>query len=258
MTEELKERGNLEDVGEEVNDEEIAKQGRMKELSKRGWQVGAAASGIFAILAVVFSVTRIITIVSGIVAISVAVVVWINQEKLGDIDALRKVQNKIRKQVNLLQGENDELSREVNFLEEKNDQLKATEDQLQTIADEFGDNVSNLVNLVKENGKLLQEIKAIIKADTLQNMYTVFLMVDRSRDYNIGEREVFELMMRMKIDPRIQVNENNLRHKMKENGGSLSITDLTKSLLLARDDSEEESNDSIFSFVGKEMEKIGS
>lgn len=79
-------------------------------------------------------------------------------------------------------------------------------------------------------------------------MAKILLTVDRNSDYQIEERETHELVMRMRIDPRVSINEENLKKKLEAHGGSISIRDLSKELIMAHGGGDEDASDDIFEF----------
>lgn len=240
-------RAAMEEIAED-EEEQGREQDETKQLFNKILQGAAIASCVFAILGIIFSGNRTVTVIAAIIAVPVGALVVKRQNELGDMDSLRRVQNELREDVNRFQGENDKLSEEVAGLETQVDRVKATEEKLSKIAEENGSNVSSLVSLVKENGEVQDEMMVILKSETLQNMAKILLTVDRNSDYQIEERETFELVMRMKIDPRVSINEDNLKKKLEAHGGSISIRDLSKELIMAHGGGDEDASDDIFVF----------
>mmetsp|Transcript_22230 Transcript_22230/g.36808 ORF Transcript_22230/g.36808 Transcript_22230/m.36808 type:complete len:260 (-) Transcript_22230:226-1005(-) len=235
-----------EDLEVDDEDEETKKK---KELEKTIWtrlaEGLAIASAVLAVLAIVFSGASAITIVAGLIAIGVGGLVIYQQELLQDTDTLRRVQNEIRKEVNKLQEENDTLHGEVDKMEGAVSNLKESETKLGLIADEQGSNVSSLVSLVKENGEIQKQMIDITKAETLQRLFDVILQSDRDGNFKIGEFEARELLFRLKVDPRVEIDEDNLKARIAGAGGEISVRDLTEDIMSAK---REQEGDHIFSF----------
>jgi hypothetical protein len=66
------------------------------------------------------------------------------------------------------------------------------------------------------------------------------LRSDRDADFKITEAEVQELVMRLKVDPRVEVNQGALQGRLAGAGGKLSIRDLTEELMKAGQESNAE------------------
>jgi hypothetical protein len=57
--------------------------------------------------------------------------------------------------------------------------------------------------------------------------------VDRDCNFKIGEFEARELLFRLQVDPRVQINEETLSTRLKAAGGEISIRDLSEDLMSA-------------------------
>lgn len=138
----------------------------------------------------------------------------------------------------------------------QNLRLKESETKLESIAQSQGSNVSSLVSLVKENGVIQTQMMVrtdrdddslaeccqltlyfvpqdITKAETLQRLFETILQSDRDANFKITEAEVQELVIRLKVDPRVDVNQDTLHSRLATAGGELSIRDLTADLMKA-------------------------
>lgn len=81
---------------------------------------------------------------------------------------------------------------------------------------------------------------------------SIVLQSDLDQSCSISEQEVQILELRMKSDPRVNVNSENLRKAMKSQGGTMSVAELVKDFY--NDTPEEER---IFSIVEEEIVKPG-
>jgi len=111
---------------------------------------------------------------------------------------LRGFINLLRYEVNRLMEQNEILHNEIDNLEGEIGRLKVFEDKLTAIAEIQGMQVDHLVSLVDENGKVLKEMKQIVKGKILQDMIGVILAADQNRDFKIDEHELQLLTMRLK------------------------------------------------------------
>ena len=73
---------------------------------------------------------------------------------------------------------------------------------------------------------------------------------DRDANFKITEAEVQELVIRLKVDPRVEVNQATLQGRLASGGGELSIRDLTEELLKA---GQESNGERIFFFIPEKV-----
>lgn len=182
--------------------------------------VGSTAS-IFLQIVAMWLETSIVVYVMGIIAILIAPMVMLRQVRLSKMESIREVHNNLRKEVNRLQGENDVLKDRVNGLQVEVDKVENLENQLSKIARGQNANVNDLVKAVKENGIILKEQAVCAKAAFEEQLFTTVLRTDRNRDYKIDGAEEKYLLMRLKNQEGITLNEEKFHQKMEENQGSV-------------------------------------
>lgn len=204
----------LDDDGEEGEEEEDAETSSAGQ-STQTKAVMAASAGTAGLNAAAMALNgSIVVIVSSIVAILVSVDVASVQLKLEDTGSLRKAQNELRNQVNALAEQNDELVANNDRLEGEISRLKEHEEKLQAITDEQGGNVNELVNLVKENQKVLDGLKKYVKADTEQTFLKAVLDSDWDNSNEFDDAEIDMLEVRLQAIPGCTVNAKILRSKI--------------------------------------------
>jgi hypothetical protein len=123
------------------------------------------------------------------------------------VAALRTVQNDLRHQVNDFAEENETLSGSVSKLQEELAPLQATEKKLDALAQENGVTVEMLSGLVKTNKKILAQMHANLEADVMASMVDVVLKADRSEDGIFSDMEIQSMILRLKMLPTIEMNE---------------------------------------------------
>lgn len=151
------------------------------------------------------------------------------------LSALRRVQNLLRQEVNRLQNENEKLSESIDELEKNVDRLGESEKQLEEVASQQEAQVSTLVNLVKENGKIQTEMKEILTAEAFHQIISVILESDHDESSHFDEKEVRVLSLRLENLPGISVHREKFHDKVKQTDGSLSS--VTNLVLQVYDDS---------------------
>mmetsp|Transcript_9848 Transcript_9848/g.14472 ORF Transcript_9848/g.14472 Transcript_9848/m.14472 type:complete len:94 (+) Transcript_9848:598-879(+) len=66
----------------------------------------------------------------------------------------------------------------------------------------------------------------LTRCETLQNLFDVVLQADTDQSFTIGKHEVDMLLLRLRIDPRITVNEELFRAKVEAANDELPLTAL--------------------------------
>jgi hypothetical protein len=240
----------LDDIEDDEDEETKKKRNRERSFWTKLWQ-GLAAASLAVNLAAMVIVGSGITIAMGVIACIVAPVVIKQQMDLQDTDTLRRVQNQLRHEVNKLQTENTRLHISVDELETQVNKLQETEGKLKAITDEQETNVDSFVALVKDNQLIIDEMKKVVKGNVLQDIMSIVFQSDLDQSCSISEQEVHVLELRMKVDPRVNVNEENLREAMKAHGGTMSVSDLVKDFY----DDETPEDQRIFTLVEEEIVK---
>lgn len=128
--------------------------------------------------------------------------------------ALRTVQNDLRHQVNNFSDENNKLTDSVNRLESELVPLKETEAKLEAIAVKSGSTVEKLKELIKSNQITLDQMKATLADDVLASMVNIVLDSEASGDGKFSEKEIQKLILRLKMLPTIQMNEERFKEKL--------------------------------------------
>jgi len=249
----------LKDVEAQVDDEEDEEARKQKEsrrsLITRIIQGSAVASIVLNLISMILAWSGIMA-TAGIVGIGVAGGVIYFQQELRNEDTLREVQNELRHKVNDFAEENNKLSGTVTRLEGELVPLKESETKLKAIAEQNGSSVDKLKKLVKENSKTLKEMKENLEADVMATMMDVIFKADRSEDGMFDEREIQGLILRFKMLPTIEMNEELFKKKLeviKEEKQQISaILNLIEQV--HHDDISE--NERVFKLSEKAMEDV--
>jgi hypothetical protein len=92
--------------------------------------------------------------------------------------------------------------------------LKETENKLSALVQEQGVTVEKLSSLVKTNRSTLAHMKANLEADVLASMMDVVLKADRSEDGMFTDREIQAMILRLKMLPAIEMNEEMFKKEL--------------------------------------------
>jgi uncharacterized protein YdbL (DUF1318 family) len=203
-------RPKLQDIEAQIDPEEDEKTRKNKEMKRtlatRIIQGSAVACMVLNLVAMIIEWSGIMA-TAGIVGIGVAGGVVYFQNELRNEDTLRQVQNQLRHHVNDLAEENNKLSSNVTRLEGKLAPLKETETKLKTIADKNGVTVDKLRGLLKTNQQTLNKMRENLEADVMVSMIDIVLQADRTEDGIFSERELQGLVLRLKMNRNIEMNE---------------------------------------------------
>jgi len=197
------------------------------------WGMGATKGGPFGIAGAVFGIFFAFYSASLAAAIK-------------DADSVNQIQNQMRHEINQVSRENDALEENTGKLGDEADRVGEMDEKLRIIAEAQGTNVEKLVDLVRENHLALQQMKALIKAQTAQQLVELVMESDTDGDYTIDDDECELLILKMKnFRSYIKVHEKNFRDAMKKSGGSLQgVMNIVKTVVL--DDSEVPDDEKIF------------
>lgn len=195
-----------------------------------------------------------------------------------DADSINQIQNQMRQEINQVSHENDALEENTEKLGDEADRyvffcrcmisipglcwianlnlclhrcnnmsrVAEMDEKLRIIAEAQGTNVEKLVDLVRENHTSLKQMKALIKAQTAQQLVELVMESDQDGDYIINDEECELLILKMKnFRSYIQVHEKNFRDAMKKSGGSLQgVMNIVKTIVL--DDDEVAEDEKVF------------
>ncbi|EJK59801.1 hypothetical protein THAOC_19933 [Thalassiosira oceanica] len=123
------------------------------------------------------------------------------EHRIVKLPALRSLNNRLREAANNLESEIDVLSDEIDTLEPEVSRVKDIEADLRAIAEEQKFNVDKLVDLVKENERILEQMKDNLRHRIMQDILRIVVMSDTNNDgvYNKVECKMLVLKIRMTL-----------------------------------------------------------
>jgi hypothetical protein len=124
------------------------------------------------------------------------------------------VQNDLRHQVNDFADENNKLTGNVNRLESELIPLKETEAKLGALAVKSGLTVEKLKELIKSNQATINQMKETLVEDVLASMVNIILQAEASGDGKFSESELQKLVLRLKMLPTIQMDEERFKERL--------------------------------------------
>eukprot|EP00804_Cyclotella_cryptica_P028866 CCRYP_008448-RA/>CCRYP_008448-RA protein AED:0.10 eAED:0.10 QI:197/0.75/0.6/1/1/1/5/183/362 len=121
------------------------------------------------------------------------------EHALSKIPTLRSLNNALREDANRLSHEVDTLSEEIDLLEPEADRAAAVEEELRDIAERQQFNVDRLVDLVKENGIIIDQMKDNLRRRIVQDVIHIVVSSDRDGDNSISRQEAKALSLQIQI-----------------------------------------------------------
>mmetsp|Transcript_9809 Transcript_9809/g.15076 ORF Transcript_9809/g.15076 Transcript_9809/m.15076 type:complete len:278 (-) Transcript_9809:248-1081(-) len=163
----------------------------------------------------------------------------INQRRqLNKFPYMEEAINNIRYCINQLSQENTKLTEETTKLESYVSTLKEKEETLESVVNRQGRNVTEFRALVKENGKIQQQMKLMQETHVIQQLFRAILTSDKDQDSQISQHEMSQLVRRLRNIKGISNNfdEERFRNAMASAGSHNSksiatILAVTKDLL---------------------------
>lgn len=108
--------------------------------------------------------------------------------------------------------------------------LRENEQRFQALAAEQNANVRDLVKLVDENQKVIDQKKKCIREDIVESLINAAFEGERSEDGEFSDREMKRLIQRMRNLPAVKVNEDLLTQALNRNRSVLSLIALIRDL----------------------------
>lgn len=170
-----------------------------------------------------------------------AVCTRILKHRLTDIRTLKQTQEAMEAEVEKLAEENHRLSKSIQDLGDSVTRLKDIESALETITKTQGQSVDAFSKQVEENKKILASMQNNLKANVLQNLFSIILRSDVDGDNIIDKEEVDTLVARLERISGMDFNEEKFRGAI-EGKTIKAVVDVVKHLL--KDDLPDE--DKIF------------
>jgi len=173
------------------------------------------------------------------------------QRTLTDLETMRELNQKARKQVKRLQENNNLLKEQNDKLEQSGEKLKEAESSLAKISLAQGMNVQELIKQVEDYKKIQEGVKESVRDQILQTLISAVMSSDMNHDYVIEKQEMPMLCARLKGIPMVEFNKEAFCTAMAGVDGSILL--FSKQHL--NDDDIVEKED-IFTYVLKEWFKI--
>ena len=140
----------------------------------------------------------------------------------------------MRQDVGRISAENNELEGHMNRLSEKADRVKIVEANLQRKVESQGSTVNSVVKLVKDNGRILDDMNEMIVAQVAAQLMTTIVKADRDQDFQLSESEINELLYHVRAMKGVEhIDEQELRKVLSESNGVEGVFTVIQDMMKA-------------------------
>mmetsp|Transcript_6468 Transcript_6468/g.14640 ORF Transcript_6468/g.14640 Transcript_6468/m.14640 type:complete len:359 (+) Transcript_6468:328-1404(+) len=203
--------------------------------------VGLAGGVGLSALACVASPVVMVFVMAG-VCVANAPYAAFKEHRIVKLPALRSLNNKLRDDANRLEDEVDKLSEVIDRLEPEAERAKVVEEELREIASEQQVNVDKLVDLVKENEAILDQMQDNLRQRIVQDVMRIVVMCDTNNDgvFNKVETKMLVLKIRMTLQEYgVEFDEHKFMTLVMRNPRVTTMLGTVKKLLHTDEEDEE-------------------
>lgn len=177
---------------------------------------------------------------SGIGAVHSPVIIY-KERLLTNEDTFRNALNGIREEQGRLTDQNDILSGEIDELESEVDRAKDVEQALVQLADTQGSQLNELMELIAENKKINEGLRAVLKAKVLEEVISLVMDIDNDGSFTIEDKEIDRLVIGMHLIEVMTFNEQVFRKQVLSCQGNVDeVIELVKNMIRGEDNGEGE------------------
>jgi len=169
--------------------------------------------------------------VCGSSSLATAPYIVYQRKQLRDGDSMRRVQNRIRKEVNRLQEQNSVIHESIDDLTDTVDRVAAVEQELSAIAGLQGQSVEEFCGLLKEHEKINEKIRKNIQTQVLHQLMDEVMKADRDGDGELGIKEIKMLKYYMKSMQSVIFHEDRFDAILMKDQSMKSLMQVVRNLL---------------------------
>lgn len=210
--------------------------------------LGLAGGVVVSALACVAAPVVAVFVMAGVFVVNAPFAAF-KEHSIIKVPALRRLNNKLRGDANMLEELVEQITQEIDELEPEAERARIVEEELKAIADEQHVNVDKLVDLVKENAIILAEMKRNLKQRVVQDILKIVVLSDVNNDGTFCKVETKMLVLKIRValqEYGIEFDENKFYALMKRNPTVTRTFSIVKRLLPV-DDLDDETRRSILS-----------
>eukprot|EP00986_Skeletonema_menzelii_P013083 scaffold7431_cov228-Skeletonema_menzelii.AAC.3 len=209
---------------------------------------GLAASVASMIPGVLLLSPSIIVYVMGGITVANVPYAAFKEARMAKIPTIRALNKDLRNEAHRLEGEVDTLSQEIDAIAPEAARASAVEEELREIADRQQFNVDKLINLVKENEEVLDQMRENLRSKIVQDIIHIVIKSDVNNDQKFCKVESKMLALKIRIQLQeygVEFDEMKFYKVMNENPTVPRVIAIVQKLIpdLSRDDESAASSD---------------
>eukprot|EP00934_Nitzschia_sp_Nitz4_P004813 Nitzschia sp. Nitz4//scaffold147_size54853//1198//2246//NITZ4_006606-RA/size54853-augustus-gene-0.3-mRNA-1//-1//CDS//3329536660//4803//frame0 len=193
-------------------------------------------TGIVLVLASLTLVVNVLALVglgfllSSVVGAGVAIAVGVTQLKMEDLESLREVHNRVRRSVNQMARQNIRLTKSVTELKKRVTALQGSEQALNEIAQKQQSSVNQVLDVIKENERILNETRRIVKEDLMAELMDTIMKGESDESGSFSDVEIQRLLRYMRGLPAVRVNEELLTKAIQDDRSIFSLLNIIRDI----------------------------
>jgi len=169
--------------------------------------------------------------VCGASSLATAPYVVYQRKQLRDGDSMRRVQNRIRQEVNRLQEQNSVIHESIDDLTDTVDRVANVEQELRALAGIQGQSVEEFCGLLQEHEKINEKIRKNIQTQVLHQLMDEVMKADRDQDGQLDNREIMTLKYYMKSMQSVIFHEDRFDAILMKDQSMKSLMQVVRNLL---------------------------
>lgn len=218
--------------GDEKTEDKAAPPKRRSRLKENAVKGAAVLSTGTSVATLVIMGANPLTLVSGGIGAVIAPYAAMQETKIGDLEALKEINEKLSDEVNQLGAENDRLLKQMKELEESVANLEEMQEALTVINKTESQSVEEMEKNLEKSKKILDSMETNMKATVLQNIVSVVLRSDLDGDHTLDDNEIDLLFRKLDAYDTVEVKEEMFRQTIINEGRSLTaIMSVIKNVL---------------------------
>ena len=221
----------------------------MSSLSVNTLLVGGLAASVASMIpgVLLLSPSIIVYVMGGITVANVPYAAF-KEARMAKIPTIRALNKDLRNEAHRLEGEVDTLSQEIDAIAPEAARASAVEEELREIADRQQFNVDKLINLVKENEEVLDQMRENLRSKIVQDIIHIVIKSDVNNDQKFCKVESKMLALKIRIQLQeygVEFDEMKFYKVMNENPTVPRVIAIVQNLIpdLSRDDESAASSD---------------
>ena len=197
-----------------------------------------AAGVASSILSATVVATPLIQIASTLSILLSILVLW-QRKKIRRLGTLRQQNNELRGHANYFKQERERLHRTLSRLDETCAELHSVPHELHRLTK--NKNLDRVLEVIQEQELIQEQMRDAINKQIMQDILEVVMRVDRDKDWTLRPTEIETLIVRLGLNPMVEVNETKFRQMLLMAPNVSTIMQLIRALL-ERDDEYEHSD----------------